>query len=221
MKKRKRFQFYTIEFKILLLANNNKMSKLYTKTGDKGMTNLYDMRRVGKHELYFEVLGDLDELSACIGLACTYLENFPDSLNLLRRIQSDLLDIGSDFATTKNREKVKKMSHDDVKNLEIYIDEFCGKTPKLTEFILPGYKQLDAQLHICRAVCRRAERHMWALFRKISDEFNPIFLVSYELPDENTFIYINRLSDFFFAMARLFSHGNEITRSSAIASKKL
>jgi cob(I)alamin adenosyltransferase len=181
------------------------MSKLYTKTGDCGFTNLYDMRRLYKDDLHFEVLGDLDELSANVGLVCVYLDNHPNGIVILRKIQSQLLDIGSDIATTKNRDKIVKITEADVKKIEIYIDEFSEKTPKLTEFILPGYKHLDAHLHICRTICRRAERHMWALFKKEPDIAT----------DKNTFIYINRLSDFFFAMARLFTNGKEITRSSA------
>lgn len=182
------------------------MARLYTKTGDKGVTNLYDMRKLNKHDIHFEVLGDLDELSAHIGVTCTYLENFPTSIKILRKIQSQLLDIGSDIATKNNRDKITKITENDVKTLEIYIDEYSEQTPKLTEFILPGYKSVDAHLHVCRTICRRAERQLWGL------EWTGAILT-----DEETFKYMNRLSDFFFAMARLFSHGNEITRSSALA----
>lgn len=183
------------------------MSRLYTGIGDNGTTNLYDMRAIGKEDLHIEVLGDLDELSAHIGVACATqaAQIFPNSMNMLRNIQARLLDIGSDIAIVKNRTKVVEITEDDVKNLEVYIDELCSKTAKLTEFILPGWREFDAQLHVCRSVCRRAERHMWAL-RKSDDSL---------ATRSDTFRYMNRLSDFFFAMARVFSCGNEITRSAA------
>jgi cob(I)alamin adenosyltransferase len=178
------------------------MSRLYTKTGDAGMTNLYDMRKLGKDDLYFEVLGDLDELSAHIGLACTFLENFSTSVKVLRSIQSKLLDVGSDIATVKNRDRVVPITEADVVQLETYIDEFCSNVPSLTEFILPGYKKADAQLHICRSVCRRVERHMWALKNTINLETGI-----------ETYKFMNRLSDFFFALARTYTRGNDIKRS--------
>jgi cob(I)alamin adenosyltransferase len=187
---------------------------LYTKTGDKGLTNLYDMRRIGKESLVLEVLGDLDELSAHIGFACVLCEHTGRETDkkykisaILRRLQSILLDIGSDIATTVKREKVFQIGEEDVKKLENYIDTFTAECPKLTEFILPGYQTVDAQLHVCRTICRRAERHMWAL--RIADSDIKI------ATGEQTFIFMNRLSDFFFAVTRLFARGNEITRSMA------
>lgn len=185
------------------------MAKLYTKTGDAGYTNLYDMRKLCKENIHFEVLGDLDELSAHIGVVCTNLENSHASYKMLRLIQSQLLDIGSDIATVKNRTKVVEITEEDVKKLETYIDEFSDQTPKLTEFILPGYRQTDAQIHVCRAICRRAERHMWSLLKTCICEEIPF------MTGENTFKFMNRLSDFFFALARVFSRGNDITRSEA------
>jgi len=181
------------------------MSRLYTKTGDNGLTNLYDMRRIGKDNTIFEVLGDLDELSAHIGVVCSLTgPDFPDTEKMLRWIQARLLDIGSDIATSEKREKITPITEDDVKKIEIYIDLFTAETPKLTEFILPGHKLLDAQVHVCRAVCRRAERHMWVLRKE-----------SQIATDLQTFVFINRLSDFFFALSRVYAQGHEITRSFA------
>lgn len=182
------------------------MSHLYTKTGDDGLTNLYDMRRLEKHSLFFEALGDLDELSACIGVVCADVNTNDSCEELLRIIQNKLLDIGSDIATTQKRDKVTEITEADIKMVEKYIDHFDSLAPKLTEFILPGYKTVDAHLHVCRAVCRRAERHMWALKSNGS-----VFT------GRNAFVYINRLSDLLFAMARFHSEGRDITRSQANA----
>jgi len=177
--------------------------KLYTKTGDRGTTSLYDMRRVGKDELIFEVLGDLDELSAHIGVVLSFKNPFYKQV--LRDIQTKLLDMGSDIATVKNRNKVLKLNETDVKQIESFIDDLQSQAPPLREFILPGLNNIDAHIHVCRAVSRRLERCIWRM--KKSDPEHPT--------DEMTYIYINRLSDFFFALARAFCKGDEITRSQA------
>lgn len=178
--------------------------KLYTKTGDKGTTSLYDMRRVGKDKLIFEVLGDLDELSAFIGVVLSYKHEMYS--NVLRKIQSKLLDIGSDIATIKNRNNIVKISEGDIKEIENYIDDLQERAPPLKEFILPGLNNIDAHVHVCRAVTRRLERHLWKMKKAAKNE-HPT--------DEFTYIYINRLSDFFFALARAITNGNEITRTNA------
>lgn len=183
------------------------MSKLYTKTGDKGYTNLYDMRRVPKSNLIFDVLGDLDELSAHIGQLCSYSLPQQD-LNFLRKIQTNLLDIGSDFATKTRRNNIKIMTHADVVEIENAIDYYDSKSPKLTEFILPGVNAKDSSAHVCRSVSRRVERNMW----KSKDDDKDFYV------QKETFHYINRLSDFFFAFARYLSEGKETTRSQAINS---
>jgi len=177
------------------------MSRLYTKTGDKGFTTLYDMRRVSKTEIVFEVLGDLDELSAYIGQLCSIVND--KESKFLRYIQSFLLDIGSNFATTTRRDKIRVTTVDDIKSLENAIDFYDSKSPKLTEFILPGVNPKDSIAHICRSVCRRAERNMW----KLKNEYDVFYV------ENETFHYINRLSDFFFAYARYLSEGKEFKRS--------
>ena len=185
------------------------MAKIYTKNGDRGTTNLYDMRKLGKDDLFFEVLGDIDELSSHIGLARILLSYQEMTTPILLNIQRKLMDISSDIATTKEqaREKLKFIDEIDTKKLEVYIDEFWEDLPKLTEFIIPGYKQPDAQIHICRAICRRVERHMWALRKQCEANETPL-ATSLEV-----FKYINRLSDFFFALARVFSQGKDVVRS--------
>lgn len=184
------------------------MSKLYTKRGDNGITNLYDMRDIGKHSLIIEVLGDLDELSSSIGLVAVLIarSSRPKTERTLRWIQHKLLDIGSDIATIEKRDNLTVIDKEDVKKLENCIDEYSAQSRKLTEFILPGYDIIDSHLHVCRSICRRAERHMWALRRSKGPRITT---------NNQPFIFMNRLSDFFFAAAILFSGGLEITRSEA------
>lgn len=181
------------------------MSRLYTKTGDNGTTNLYDMRKCSKTDIVFDVLGTLDELSAHIGLVCVLLGKSV-FIEILRAIQNRLLDIGSDIATVSRREYVRPITNEDIDILERYIDESTAKTPKLTEFILPGYTEIDAHIHICRGICRRLEREMWKWRESPTVNIETSIL---------TFKFINRLSDFFFAIARVCSEGKDITRSQA------
>jgi cob(I)alamin adenosyltransferase len=181
------------------------MSRLYTKTGDNGQTNLYDMRKVDKDSLIFDVLGDLDELSAHIGVCCSLPDIQLEVVGQLRWIQNKLLDIGSDIATVKNREKITTINESDTKNVEYLIDKFTEITPKLTEFILPGVYLPDANIHVCRAVCRRTERNLWGL-KKTNLDLKT---------EKETFIFLNRLSDYFFALSRYLSKSKEIRRSDA------
>jgi cob(I)alamin adenosyltransferase len=174
--------------------------KLYTKTGDKGTTNLYDMRRVGKHSSVFDALGDLDELSAFIGLLCSHNKN-----PFYRKIQSKLLDVGSNIATKERRTNIVDITEDDIKEVETNIDLLESKNSPLREFILPGVEQADATAQICRAVARRAERNMWK-YRKESS--NTEFYTG-----DNIFIFMNRLSDYFFALSRNLSGCREYKRS--------
>lgn len=174
--------------------------KLYTKTGDKGMTSLYDGSRKSKGSVIFDVLGNLDELSSHIGVLCAKIEQ-PDLLYILREIQVKLLDIGSNIAVIdqKKKKRVTKIEEKDVHRVEIWIDTCEEENGKLTEFLLPGFEEKDSQCHVCRSVSRRVERSMWKLMN--DDEI--------EIDDE-ILKYMNRLSDFFFAFARNFSKGEEI-----------
>lgn len=183
--------------------------KLYTKTGDKGTTSLYDMRRVGKHSSVFEALGDLDELSAHIGHLTSCLHCEYEDTKFLRRVQSKLLDIGSNLATIERRDRVPMLTEDDIKDVENHIDLCESRNKPLREFILPGVNQCDSIAHICRAVTRRAERHMWKYRNETSE--SPVFYTGEEI-----FIFMNRLSDYFFALSRNLSECKEITRSESL-----
>lgn len=177
--------------------------KLYTKTGDEGNTSLYDGSRLGKDELVFDVLGNLDELSSQIGLLCTKINLKLGSIFtpvhnktlFLREIQSLLLDIGSNIATRDEikKKRVSRITENHVADMEKKIDECDSKNKKLTVFLILGEEELDALCHVCRAVARRTERSMWKLQR---DEKYGVNV------DENILKYMNRLSDFFFAFAR-------------------
>jgi cob(I)alamin adenosyltransferase len=144
---------------------------IVTKTGDQGETGLFDGRRLPKADPTFEVLGDLDELSAHLGLTST-----PET----RRIQEDLFALGALLAGTKGS------MQNALTRIEEEINALEPTLPPLKNFILPGGSPEAAQLHLARAVCRRAERHLTRL---------PA------LP-EAALPYLNRLSDYLFLLAR-------------------
>lgn len=186
------------------------MPKLYTKKGDNGVTSLYDGTKLPKKSDIFDVLGDLDELGSNIGLLCSKFDN-PDEY--LREIQVKLLDIGSNIAVLDDakRKSVPEITEDDVKKIESCIDQCEQNTGKLTEFLLCGVGEDDAQCHVCRSISRRVERSMWKIngsgYDKLFSE-NP-----------NIMKYMNRLSDFFFAYARVLSIGYEEIKVSDIKKK--
>ena len=188
------------------------MSKLYTKTGDKGITSLYDGNRIPKTSIFFEVLGTIDELSCHLGLLIALLKKNQDC-KFLRIIQIKLLDIGSNIAVTSHK-KVPKILEQDVKNIEVLIDYYDKINSKLTEFVLPGVYQADAQCHICRSVSRRAERLLWKINNKsgelkVTNRRTNIVMDDVTV-DVNILQYMNRLSDFLFSYARFLSNCKEI-----------
>ena len=163
------------------------MVKIYTKTGDQGITGLYDGSRVLKREPIFDVLGTIDEMSSHIGLLRFYIKN-DDYKIILTLIQQNLIHVCSVIATPNPREGL--VLHDVTKAevLEQHIDEMTKKLEPLTQRIIVGGRTLEeSQAHVCRAVARRAERE---------------FLKS-EIQHEDIQKYLNRLSDFFFTLARL------------------
>ncbi|KAG2231992.1 hypothetical protein INT48_004802 [Thamnidium elegans] len=173
--------------------------KIYTKTGDKGTSSLYNGDRKDKDDEIFEALGTTDELTSNIGLAMEFLEDTDWGYELIERlvqIQSLLQDVGSNLATPRehsNEARLARTAFDTngnhVKDLENWIDEYDEQLPKLTQFILPSGGKASATLHIARSVCRRAERRVQPLVRD-------------HLCDESVGIFLNRLSDFLFNAAR-------------------
>ncbi len=166
--------------------------KIYTKTGDKGETGLFGGERVSKNSLRIEAYGTIDELNAFIGLAI--IEVLDKSVkNLLQKIQNWLFSIGADLATPDN-EKTKKLNvfrttEEYYLYIEKEIDKYESKLDELRNFILPGGTKGAALLHICRTITRRAERMVVAL--------NSMVKIG-----NNIIIFLNRLSDLFFVLAR-------------------
>ena len=193
------------------------MPKLYTKSGDAGFTSLYDGNRIPKYTIFFKCLGEIDELSSNIGMLCAFLtdkEIRDDTCKILRNIQVLLIDISSNIAVyNKDKRHVPIIKKDIIDEIERYIDQYDCLCPKLTEFILPGINTIDSQCHICRSITRRVERKLWKLEfsnEKITNNKDKnIELDSYKI-EPAILIYINRLSDFFFALSRFYSIDNEL-----------
>jgi len=166
--------------------------KIYTKTGDKGQTSLLSGNRVSKYDLRIESYGTVDELNSFIGFLRS-LEIDNETNQFLFSIQNKLFSIGSTLALDENKCKIKipKLTESDIQFIEKEIDRIDEQLPKLNHFLLPAGHQTVGMAHICRCVCRRAER----LIVKLSEEAEIEDLI---------IIYINRLSDYFFMLARKF-----------------
>ena len=168
--------------------------KIYTRTGDAGQTGLFGGGRVSKHDIRVEAYGDVDELNAVIGMA-RCLEMMPRIDEVLVPIQRDLFAIGALLATP-DRDKMalhlEKARIDEARitELELAIDDGEHELEPLRAFILPGGTPKSAALHVARTVCRRAERHVVRLQHDV--ELPPLAV-----------IYLNRLSDLLFTLARL------------------
>ncbi|OGG24183.1 ATP:cob(I)alamin adenosyltransferase [Candidatus Gottesmanbacteria bacterium RIFCSPLOWO2_01_FULL_43_11b] len=166
---------------------------IYTKTGDTGMTSLFGGKRVLKCEELVDVYGSLDELNSWVGLIASQIKT-KDIQRFLFSIQEDLFTIGSNLAGAKT--EIKQLSGR-VAEMEKRIDTMENKAGKLRNFILPGGSQLASFVHIARSICRRVERQTVALKQK-------------EDVDSKILIYLNRLSDFLFMVARLINHEEHI-----------
>ena len=165
-----------------------KLNKIYTKIGDKGSTQLGDGKMVNKDSLRVDAYGSVDEANATIGLSI--LRTNIKIKKILKIVQNDLFDLGADLCIPdkKNTQKLK-ITKDRVDYIEEKIDNFNKELSSLNSFILPGGSESSTYLHIARTVTRRAERKIVALSKK--EKVNPI-----------TIIYINRLSDLLFVLAR-------------------
>ncbi len=164
--------------------------KIYTKTGDRGDTSLYGGQRVPKDALRIEAYGTVDELNSVLGLARA--ENTDTHIDgILEAIQNDLFELGADLATPQSveRGKVTRMESRDVQGLEKVIDDLQERLKPLRSFILPGGSPVAARIHFARTVCRRAERTVVRLSRN-------------EDIGDTVMIYLNRLSDLLFVLAR-------------------
>ena len=162
--------------------------KAYTGTGDKGQTSLYGGTRVGKENPRVEAYGAVDELNSQIGVARALIKE-KKLTTTLKTIQEDLFVLGGDLANELVNPRVPRIGKTHLDRLESVTDELNAGLPSLKRFILPGGGLPGAELHVARAVCRRAERRIVALSRE--ESINPDALP-----------YINRLSSFLFVLAR-------------------
>lgn len=170
-----------------------KINKIYTRTGDDGTTGLVGGARVPKHSTKVHAYGDVDELNSWIGLVRTILvaQGPEDAVEHLTTIQNVLFDIGAVLASPPEVTWPSKriITDDDIALIEGWIDSLTAQVPELRSFVLPGGTIANSYLHITRAVCRRAERAVLALH---DEEPVPAGILQ----------YLNRLSDYLFALAR-------------------
>jgi cob(I)alamin adenosyltransferase len=173
--------------------------KIYTKTGDRGETSLFGGKRVSKNDPRIEAYGTVDELNSVIGIVRSVLSSHlgvPGSKRsiksldmILGKIQNSLFVLGADLAAPGNIKSnaIRRISSKDCIALEKLIDEIEVQLPTLKSFVIPGGSKEAALLHFARTVCRRAERHVVAIRKETS---------------EHTIIFLNRLSDLLFVLAR-------------------
>lgn len=159
---------------------------IYTRTGDKGKTSLFNGKKVSKDSLVMQAIGSVDELNASLGLSAAKLKN-KKLKSEIEKIQLDLFVIGANLANPKSFLKIDSGKR--VKEFEDLIDEMTKKLPRLMNFILPGGAEAGASLHLARTITRRTERNIVSLSKK-------------QKLDPSILIYINRLSDLLFTMAR-------------------
>ena len=172
------------------------LDKIYTRGGDAGKTSLVGGKRVPKHNLRVETYGTVDEANSFIGIVRLYTKTKPDLQ--LGQIQNDLFDLGADLATpyAKGKDQGLRITHEQVQRLENEIDDYNGTLKTLNSFVLPGGSEASAYLHTARSIVRRAERLATNL-----NEQEPI--------NPSVVIYLNRLSDHLFVLARhLNANGN-------------
>jgi len=168
--------------------------KIYTKTGDGGETSLFGGRRVPKDAPRIEAYGSVDEVNVHLGVIRTL--HPPAMVDVeLERIQEDLFVLGADLATPADQHagRIRRIEDKDVRRLESVIDRLDESLQPLKNFILPGGTPVAAQLHVARTVCRRAERRA-------------VELSEMEEVNRHALIYLNRLSDLLFVMARFTNH---------------
>ncbi|MSQ47577.1 MAG: cob(I)yrinic acid a,c-diamide adenosyltransferase [Deltaproteobacteria bacterium] len=175
-----------------------RITKVYTRTGDKGFTKLVGGKKVAKDALRIESYGTLDELNSVLGLARVFNDDLKDRLpaavrldEIFRRLQNELFDLGSELATPADfsYEGMFTVGDNEVKALERLIDELQKDLSPLNSFILPGGGKVSGFLHQARTVCRRAERDILRLMHE-------------ETISEWPLKYVNRLSDLLFVMSR-------------------
>lgn len=174
-----------------------KKSKVYTKTGDQGETGLVSGNRTLKSDSRIDLYGELDELNSRIGLSCSKLSldlEFQHTVNFLHHVQSAIFDLGSNLACeVENRTKfnLPQIADKFIADLELEIDRLDHELPPLKNFILPGGTVIAASIHLCRTNARTVERKLIHYYETTKEEL-PV----------NSIIFLNRLSDYLFVLAR-------------------
>lgn len=168
---------------------------IYTKTGDEGKTSLFDNKRLSKDDIRVESYGTVDELISFLGLTKNYVD-CKEIYNLIEGVQNKLFIVASNLATEDSNKTKHHIKEEDIKCLEENIDKYMRKTNNANAFIVPGSGKKSGYLHVCRAICRRAERRIITL--KLNSEVDSLVIK-----------YINRLSDLIYALARHLEEGEE------------
>jgi cob(I)alamin adenosyltransferase len=168
--------------------------KVYTKTGDNGVTSLFSGKRVPKHDIRIKAYGTIDELIAWLGLIRDTTD-FDYAKNTLVEIQKQLMTVASQLAVESQKDFPKNLTPlqpNEVQFIEHQIDLLTSRLPPLKNFVIPGGHKLVSYTHLARSVCRRAERYVTEL-----DHQSPV--------SATLIAYINRLSDYFFTLSRIFA----------------
>jgi cob(I)alamin adenosyltransferase len=173
-----------------------RLTRIYTGGGDRGETSLGDGTRVSKVDCRIAAFGAVDELNSQLGLVLATGELPDEPREVLRRIQNELFDLGADLSVPFGVTDRLRITHEQISQLEGDCDRFNADLPDLTSFVLPGGSESAARLHVARAVCRRAEREALEAAEEL--EINRLALV-----------YLNRLSDLLFILARTANAGGE------------
>ena len=179
-----------------------RLTRIYTKTGDAGQTHLGDMSRVPKTDPRLAAFADVDEANSVLGVALALGSPEPAIADLLRSVQNDLFDVGADLSTPVQPDPPYpplRVEPEYVERLERWCDSFNADLPKLNSFILPGGTPGAALLHHARTLARRAERSAWAAF-----DADP------ERTNRQALLYLNRLSDLLFILARVANAGTDV-----------
>jgi cob(I)alamin adenosyltransferase len=170
-----------------------RLTRIYTRGGDRGETSLGDGSRVPKLDCRIAAFGTVDELNSLLGLALA--ADVPPKIRaVLERVQNELFDVGADISVPYGTSDRLRVAQSQIDALEADCDRFNAGLPELKSFVLPGGTELAARLHVARGVCRRAERDVLDAAEQV--ELNPLVIV-----------YLNRLSDLLFILARTANAG--------------
>lgn len=179
--------------------------QLYTRIGDNGQTKIVGNYTIAKDSSRVNAYGATDELNSLIGVTVTYDEVWPELKDELQQIQQFIFDCGNDLAISQTKKYEYRMGQEPIDWLESVVDEYAKEPKPIESFILPGGSKLGAQFHHLRTVTRRVERDIVHFFNVVASEE---YETGREESEPNAYVlkFINRLSDYFFALARVANH---------------